>query len=142
MCETASSGAVGYYTALVTHDMAVALAKLGQNYDNSTFVNQAKFEQAQKALQRRLEEQMQKNLEKQIEKQLEGKGLSASARVAERQKRMSSESAKISKQASEEATKTYYVEQLLPVYVKGEEEKLFSFKEKAGQLTCAAGKKG
>lgn len=43
---------------------------------------------------------------------------------------------------SEEATKTYYVEQLLPVYVKGEEDKLFSFKEKAGQLTCAAGKKG
>ena len=89
-----------------SHDMAVALAKLGQNYDNSTFVNQAKFEQAQKALQRRLEEQMQKNLEKQIEKQLEGKGLSASARVAERQKRMSSESAKISKQASAEATQT------------------------------------
>lgn len=88
------------------HDMAVALAKLGQNYDNNTFVNQAKFEQAQKALQQRLEDQMNKNLEKQIEKQLEGKGLSASARVAERQKRMSSESAKISKQASEEATQT------------------------------------
>ena len=37
---------------------------------------------------------------------LEGKGLSASARVAERQKRMASESAKISKQANEEAAQT------------------------------------
>ena len=88
------------------HDMAAALAKLGQNYDNNTFNDQAKLEQAQKALQEKLEKQMNDNLKKQIDKQLEGKGLSASARVAERQKRMASESAKISKQANEEAAQT------------------------------------
>lgn len=89
------------------HDMAVALTKLGQNYDNSTFTNKSKFEQAQKALEERLAEQMKANLAKQIDEQLaKKKDLSASDRVAERQKRLKNESANIAKQANVEATQT------------------------------------
>lgn len=90
----------------VSHDMAVALAKLGQNYDNSTFVNQAKFEQAQKALQKRLEEQMKKNIEKQIDQQLSTANMSDTERATERQRRIAEQSANVSQQANAEATQS------------------------------------
>lgn len=88
------------------HDYAVALAKLGQNYDKNTFLDQAKFEQAQKALQRKLEKQMKDNIAKQIDQQLAGNGMSDNERATERQRRMTEQSAGVAEKANEEATKS------------------------------------
>lgn len=88
------------------HAMAVALAKLGQNYDKSTFTDKNKFEQAQKALQKRLEEQMKKNIENQIDQQLSTANMSDTERATERQRRIAEQSANVSQQANAEATQT------------------------------------
>lgn len=46
-----------------SHNMSVTLAKLGQNYDNSTFTDKAKLQQAQKALSDRIATTMNENPE-------------------------------------------------------------------------------
>ncbi|MGN1299905.1 MAG: pilin [Clostridia bacterium] len=45
----------------VSHDRAVAIAKLSQNYDNSTFANKSKYDAAQQMLATRLEEKIKNN---------------------------------------------------------------------------------
>ena len=42
----------------VSHDRAVAIAKLSQNYDNSTFTNQRKYNETQQRLSKQLAEKM------------------------------------------------------------------------------------
>ena len=48
------------------HDYTISLAQLGQNYGNSTFLEEGKFEKAQKALKERLEEQLKDEIEQQL----------------------------------------------------------------------------
>ena len=72
------------------HGMAVATAKMAKNYDNSTFTDQKKFENAQK--------QLQKKLEKQINEQIEERYKGNSAEINKRK-------AKSAAQADEQARK-------------------------------------
>lgn len=72
------------------HDMAVATAKMAKNYDNSTFTDQKKFENAQK--------QLQKKLEKQINEQIE-------ERYKENSAEINKHKAKSAAQADEQARK-------------------------------------
>ena len=45
----------------VSHDRAVAIAKLSQNYDNSTFTDQSKYNAAQQRLSKQLAEKIKNN---------------------------------------------------------------------------------
>lgn len=72
------------------HDMAVATAKMAKNYDNSTFTDKKKFENAQK--------QLQNKLEKQINEQIEAQFKGNSAEINKRK-------AKSAAQADEQARK-------------------------------------
>ena len=45
----------------VSHDRAVAIAKLSQNYDNNTFTDQSKYNAAQQRLSKQLAEKIKNN---------------------------------------------------------------------------------
>lgn len=106
-------GAVKLEDTGSSHDYAVAIAKLSQNYEKNVFLDNNKFEQAQKALAKKLEKQMNENLEAQIKQTLEKeissgkhKDMSASDRAIETQKRLTAQSADVSKKANTQATQT------------------------------------
>lgn len=61
----------------VSHDRAVAIAKLSQNYDNSTFTDQSKYNAAQQRLSKQLAEKIKNN----AGGQLSGEEISKRARA-------------------------------------------------------------
>lgn len=97
-----------------SHDMAMSIAKLSQNYDNSTFTDYNKTQAAQRSLQKKLAKQMQArtNIEEQAEQELQIKEQESKKKMGDKereeakQKIIAEKNAQISKQAGAEATQT------------------------------------